>query len=101
MARSQAEEDRDQIEGEPGRADNVKGDQKSDDADIDKHDMGFGENTMVAMRNLGINRQMYERDQSVDERFLIMPDPDRAGKPSTPSGVGKEGREPKDQSITY
>lgn len=88
-----SDENKDQIEGATGRADNVKG-SKDDSPDIDRHDMGWGENTQVAMRGLDINKQMYQRDQGVDERYLIMPDPDRR------EGGGTTPKLPKDQSIT-
>jgi hypothetical protein len=84
----------DQIEGGSGRADNVKGATKDDDANIELHDLGQGENTAAAMRGLEVNKVLYQRDLGADARYLIALDPDR------PEVGGTSPNIPKDQSIT-
>ncbi len=80
-----------QLEGGSGKANNVEG-EKDDQAGIGTHNFGTGENTAVAQRQMEINRQMRERDQGVDARYLIAAEPDRplpAGRspePNYPSG---------------
>ncbi len=64
-----------QIEGGSGRAQNVEGEKSDTPAAF--HSMGTGENSAVAMRQMGINKQQYDRDQGVDARYLLMPSPDR------------------------
>ncbi len=64
-----------QLEGGAGRAQNVQGEKSDTPAAF--HDMGTGDGTATAMKGMGINKQQYDRDQGVDARYLIMPDPDR------------------------
>lgn len=84
----------DQIEGGSGKANNVYGATKDDDANIELHDLGQGENTAAAMRTLEVNKTLYQRDLGADARYLIALDPDRSESGGTTPNI------PKDQSIT-
>ncbi len=65
------------LEGGPGRANNVAGTKDDQSNSIVAHDFGRGINTDVAMARLEGNRAVYQRDQGLETAYGQMEEPDQ------------------------